>query len=388
VTFLELVRALDAGTGYEEIQGLCHLKEGRVVTTPPRPMEELDQFSPLPYDLIDVEAYYRTDPAWRIVAGIRASGRELPDDFKPRILWHFASWGCPEQCTFCCSPGLTHRRWVIRDPIAFAGELEELIEKYAFNILLFEDANFIVNRKWMKTWCEELIRRKIRIFWSATGEVKIMRNWDDDMLRLLRDSGCYNIVMGVESANRETLKNLIKKNFYPQDTEDLVDRLTAIGIVPMLTYIVAMPGESRESIDDTLAQCRRISVRHPEAWVYVNTFYPLPGTPLHAEAKKRGYVDPQSLEEWGIDINRRELIEHENYDMRKLHEMIRGFELTHLHGFERRWARDGDGFASRLLRTTSFYRMKYGLLRYPIEFKGVHLAHRLVSRLPFFSSAR
>jgi len=114
----------------------------------------------------------------------------------------------------------------------------------------------------------------------------------------------------------------------------------------------------------------------------------LPATPLHGEAKKRGYQDPTTHEEWGIDINRREMLDHENYDMRKLHEMIRGFELTHLHGFERRWAGNGHGLASRFLRTTSYYRMKYGLLRYPVEFKGVYLARQFVSSLPFFSSAR
>ena len=113
LTFWDVVQALDAGEDLASVPGLVIEKDGKPVYTDHRSVVGFDKIPDVPWHLIDFEEYVRlqNDP------GPFKLRHKYPDPWgmKPgtpvRGFSYFSSFGCPEPCSFCCSPMVTGRRW-------------------------------------------------------------------------------------------------------------------------------------------------------------------------------------------------------------------------------------------------------------------------------------
>ena len=113
ITFREIVQAVDAGEPLDAIAGLALRRDGRVVYTAHREVVGWDRLLNCPWHLVDFDVYRdlqirdrRRRPVERLP---RPPSVPEPEPFVG--IAYFGSFGCPEPCAFCCSPGVTGMRW-------------------------------------------------------------------------------------------------------------------------------------------------------------------------------------------------------------------------------------------------------------------------------------
>ena len=141
IAFLEIVQALESGEDLANLPGLAVRRDGRTVYTDHREVVNFDKFHPVPWHLLEYERYTELQlrPTQKKVRHrFPLPGHWTPDN-PPRAFSHFSSFGCPEPCTFCCSPAVTGRRWKAIPGKQLAEEIAELQDRFKFDVLRFQD---------------------------------------------------------------------------------------------------------------------------------------------------------------------------------------------------------------------------------------------------------
>ncbi|MBK6942338.1 MAG: B12-binding domain-containing radical SAM protein [Planctomycetes bacterium] len=311
VTFVELLQACVAeggvnGDGLQRrlnsIDGLALWRDGKVQYTARRAVKHLNELPEPAWHLIDLNKYYELN-ARTAKAGNRIRNRLPPpppfDDGRPfRGVSYFSSFGCPEPCEFCCSPEIAGRRWVALDPDVLVDRLIALHEKWPYDIIRFQDANFGVAEKRTKRFCERLIASKLPVQWNGTIEIKQICQYSEETLDLMKESGFHLAWFGAEAATDATQK-LIKKNIKEGLTDQAMKRMHERNIMSGLTYIIGYPGETPESMRATILEAAEMKWKYPTCSSEVFPYRPIPGSGFWEPSVKAGYVGPQTFEDWG-----------------------------------------------------------------------------------------
>jgi radical SAM superfamily enzyme YgiQ (UPF0313 family) len=300
LTFREVVQAIDAGTPLDDVPGLALLRDGQVVKTAPRVVVGFDQFEKVPWELLDYERY-----ATKQVTPTKYKVRHrfpLPGNYTsrnpPRGFSHFSSFGCPEPCTFCCSPLVTGRRWKAIQGRQLAEEIAELQQRFKFDVLRFQDANFGVAEKRTREFCAALVDMQVPIYWNGTIEVETIMRYKEETLDLLEESKCHLLWLGAEAGTSQ-MQEQIKKHIEIDHIPQAIGQLAKRNIIPGTFWIIGYPGETQSSMEETLRQAAKIKHRFPIAGSEVYPFRPIPGTEDFARAIELGYEPPKDFHEWG-----------------------------------------------------------------------------------------
>ena len=224
-------------------------------------------------------------------------GHWTPDN-PPKGFSMFSSFGCPEPCTFCCSPKLTGRRWKAISGKALAEEVAELQQRFGFDVLRFQDANFGVAEKRTKQFCEELVNLEVPIHWNGTIEIETIMRYKESTLDLLEESKCHLLWLGAETGTAD-MQERIKKHIGIDHIPIAVGELVKRNIVPGTFWIIGYPGETEESMAATLKAAAHLKYLYPSAGSDVYPFRPIPGTEDFDHAVKLGYEAPTNFDEWG-----------------------------------------------------------------------------------------
>lgn len=382
VTFLEVVERLSRGETIEETRGLAFRADGRVRTTPRRKLCDLEQLPPMPFSLLDYDTYQRSDPRVPAVQYFwsAARNRKWPRQ-DIRLFWYLTSWGCPNNCGFCCSAGVTERRWTALSPKRILDELEPLTVENRIDAVGFCDANFLVSRKRVLELCRMKKDRNLGFYWQASADPTTIVKMNGSELETLSASGCYCLFVGSESGAQATLK-AIQKGHDPVENERSADLLLRHQITPILSYIVGVPGEEPDSVRQTLEQCRRIKARHPNAIVTIFHYLPLPGSGLYEASVRAGFVPPTSLEEWGKVGEASYYAGPTFHNLRRSHEKeVFRLRYFYFHAIELPWQKEKLTPVEKILRQTSLLRLRYRLLGLPVEFWAVKSGKKIVDTL-------
>lgn len=121
-----------------------------------------------------------------------------------------ATRGCPYQCTFCSNPTMWTTRYVLRTPSDVVDEIEYLIETYQVNNIDFYDLTAIVKKDWILEFCDELMRREIKIEWQLPSGTR-SEALDTESLTAIKKAGCAYLVYAPESGSERTLVSIKKK---------------------------------------------------------------------------------------------------------------------------------------------------------------------------------
>lgn len=300
LTFRDLVQAVDAGSPLDQVPGLALWREGEVVRTEKRGVAGWDKILNCPWHLLDIEPYRRHQ--------LRAeSHRDVLRMPTPRAIGerqpyfgvtYFSSYGCPEPCTFCCSPFVTDRRWKAMPADRMLDDIQEMHERWGFQVLRFHDANFGVMEKRTREFCQGLVDRKLGIWWNSFIETHSILHYQESTRDLLAASGMYVAEIGAEAGTDEMMSKIGKPITGDDNVLGAVE-LDKRGICANLTYIIGYPGESKESMLATIDQCRRVHVAAPLSRATVWPYRPIPGTAMWDQAIAEGYVPPTELEAFG-----------------------------------------------------------------------------------------
>ena len=301
LTFREFCQAVDAGTSLEEVAGLVLWRDGDIHKTDHRAVVGWDQLADPSWDLIDITPYREGQlapdaPNHAIrMAGPPSTGKRAPYFG----ISYFSSFGCPEPCTFCCSPEVTNRRWKAKPAERIVDDLQMLQERWGhFHAVRFLDANFGVMEKRTRKFAELCLERELNFHWNAFIETYSVNNYKESTLDLCAESGYYVAEVGAETGDPETMKR-IGKPIKDDDNFNAAVKLHDRNIWSSVTYIIGFPNEPASSMRATIDQARRVQLACPNSSTHVLPFRPIPGTAMYQESLELGYSPPDDIHFWG-----------------------------------------------------------------------------------------
>jgi hopanoid biosynthesis associated radical SAM protein HpnJ len=202
------------------------------------------------------------------------------------FLAFYSSRGCPAMCTFCLWPQ-THsgHRWRRRSASDVANEVRYALETFpGLREIFFDDDTFNYQKARTLELCKEL--KPLNFTWSCTSRVTT----DYETLKAMREAGCRLLIVGYESGDAQVLKN-IKKGATVEMALRFTENAKKLGLAIHGDFIVGLPGETRESLRNTVEFAKRLDVET----VQVSIAHPYPGTEFYDYAKQNNLLTTDAM---------------------------------------------------------------------------------------------
>ena len=193
------------------------------------------------------------------------------------------SRGCPAGCKFCIKHVSYQNSVRVRSPQKIFEELQRLSDLGIHHVHMYADL-FTVSREQVVDLCELIIESGLKVSWTCNSRVDYV---DEEMLQLMGQAGCWFISWGIESANEEILKQ-IHKGYRKEQVVKALDWAHAAGIHNWGYFIIGLPGETEETIQETIAYAKRL----PLDICLFHIAAPYPGTPFFFEVAQNGWFRP------------------------------------------------------------------------------------------------
>ena len=196
------------------------------------------------------------------------------------------SRGCPHRCEFCASSILLTPRYKVKPVEKVIAEIHEIKKIWPRPFIEFADDNSFVHREHYKKLLRELTQENLR--WFTEADVSVAA--DGELLGLMRDSGCQQVLIGLESPRCANLDGIeLKNNWKARQQEQYKAAITKIqsyGITVNGCFILGLDGDTPEVFDEVLDFVRDSGLY--EVQVTFQTAFP--GTPLYARLKREGRI--------------------------------------------------------------------------------------------------
>jgi anaerobic magnesium-protoporphyrin IX monomethyl ester cyclase len=189
------------------------------------------------------------------------------------------SRGCPYQCTFC-DRKVFGRLFRARSPKNVVDEIETLMKRFGVKEVKFNDDTFNVDQKRVIDICEEILTRNIKIPWTCRVDANHL---SQDLLKIMRRAGCWQIGFGIENADPAILKS-IKKSISPEEGRSIVRLAKKCGMNVKVSFMFGLPGETEATIRSTIDFAKTL----PADIVNFHIFIPFPGTELFQTISAQG----------------------------------------------------------------------------------------------------
>ena len=262
-SFPQFIEAFDKGESsleyLEKVPGLFYRVDGEIRKNPsdevPLVLDEL----PFPNrDLIDLSDYFT------------AADQE-------QMTTIYTSRGCPYKCTFCDVQDKTYH---YRSAKSIVDEFEYIMSLGIKEIHIFDDT-FNLGRKRVIEMCEEILRRGIKVRWSARVRA---HPFDREMLKIMQESGCVRLQCGVESLDKDSLKNM-KKKITLEHIKDFFTLCKEFEIETFGYFIIGFPEEDANYRKNFFREIKKLK----PTYMQISVLYPLPLTPFYNDLLESGY---------------------------------------------------------------------------------------------------
>lgn len=199
--------------------------------------------------------------------------------------------GCPYTCKWCSRAvyGGTYRR---RSAVLVAEEIEQLKKNYSFDKIWFVDDVFTISHKWMKAFHDEIISRKIKISYEIITRADRL---NEEVIRLLRNSGCFRVWIGAESGSQKII-DAMDRRVEVKEVCAIIQLVKKHGMEAGTFIMLGYPGETEEDIRATIDH---LSDSDPDHFT-LTIAYPIKGTPLYEETEKK-FIGKR---EWSVSTDR------------------------------------------------------------------------------------
>jgi hopanoid biosynthesis associated radical SAM protein HpnJ len=274
------IQEVAQGRPLKRVAGLSYRLDARIEHTPARPV--LENMDLLPF----VTPVYKRD----LTVEHYAIGY-----LKHPYISLYTGRGCRSKCTFCLWPqtvgGSRYRTRSVEhvaEEMALAKRLFPQVEEF-----FFDDDTFTDDLPRAEAIAKRLGR--LGITWSVNAKANVPY----ETLKVLKDNGLRLLLVGYESGNQQILNN-IKKGIRLDLARRFTRHCKALGITIHGTFILGLPGETRETIQETI----RFACEIDPTTIQVSLAAPYPGTALHAEAQRNGWIETEELvDESGVQLS-------------------------------------------------------------------------------------
>jgi anaerobic magnesium-protoporphyrin IX monomethyl ester cyclase len=309
-TLLDLVRALERHAPLSDVRGIWYKDGGAVRQTEPRPLIDLNQQPQLAYHLVDVHRYL-----------VKIDGEDY-FSFE-------TSRGCQYKCAYCYNCAAYGSRWRGLTVDETLQRLRRAIDAFGIRRVLFTDDNFFGSKERALSILTRLRDERWGIrCGKLDGHPALMASLRDEELRLIRDSGCNRLMMGIESGSPRVLA-LMRKEFKIPDLLALNCRLADHDIVPHYFFMMGYPTETRAELKATTALFLRLNRENRAAIPRLSIYTPFPGTELFDLCVEHGLEAPSRLEDW-VPMNFSTLLSTRPWISAPRRETIRTMHFTSL----------------------------------------------------------
>ncbi len=277
-TVLDVVNAIAAGDDWKHVTGTSVLIDGKTVNNGFRPL------------ITDLDALPM--PARHLIKGQEYHNPKLKRSPYTTMV---TSRNCPYHCIYCVPSSLTFAREIenrkhtggrkprisFRSVESVAAEVESLAAE-GYRAIGFMDDNFIWDEQRTRGICE--VMKRHGIVWGCQARVDAIT---EPIARLLGESGCLYVDLGVESFDDRILE-YVKKGITVADIYRAVNLLKQYKVPVKLNILIGCsPLETRDTVKHTLAEAKKLKVDQ----VMFNIVSPFPGTEYYDQAIANGWID-------------------------------------------------------------------------------------------------
>lgn len=266
---VELADFLSRGGDISKIDGLVYRdKKNQLIFNLPRKFEmDLDKF-PLPArHLLPMASYHLTASRVRDVG------------YCPTLI---IARGCPFNCSFCSHPfGRSFRHHSVERIIC---ELKELINNYKIRQVNFEADTLTADKDFLISLCKALVREGIskEVKWTCESRISTI---DIEMLKAMKEAGCWQISYGIESGVQRLLDS-INKGVNLEKIEEVVALTKKVGITIRGFFMLGLPTETIKESWQTINFAKKLD----PLWAQFTVTVPYPGTSLFEQLKKKNQI--------------------------------------------------------------------------------------------------
>jgi radical SAM superfamily enzyme YgiQ (UPF0313 family) len=254
-TIKELLPVIHNRSKWEHVAGIAFRKDGEVFFTGRR--ELIHDLDTLP------------KPARHLLPMNRYQALGFPVSI-------ITSRGCPNQCIFCLGRRMVGYKVRYRSPKLVVDEVEEILS-YGFTRINIADDLFTSNKDRVRIFCDEIKKRGIKFTWTAFSRVNTV---DEEVLAMMKETGCDTVSFGIETGNTDMLKR-IRKGITLEQARKAVEACRKTGVTPHASFVIGLPGETHESINDTKTFAESLGIDYG-----YHLLAPFPGTTIWEETDK------------------------------------------------------------------------------------------------------
>jgi radical SAM superfamily enzyme YgiQ (UPF0313 family) len=283
-TFVRVLSALEAGESPAGLPGVHVRARGDIVAGPPARLPAFGA-SGLE-DWIDWRPYERLGSTWPIQT----------------------KRGCALTCSYCVYPTLEGEATRRRPPADVADEIERVQRRVGPRTFEFVDSTFNVPPAHAAALCDEIIRRRLRVRLTAMGVNPL--GVSPGLFATMRRAG-FTAMMVTPEAASETMLRSLRKGFGVERVRETAQLARASGIASMWFFMLGGPGETRQTIEETVSFVERHLDWPGAVAVFMTGIRVLPGTRLARDAVRDGelardadlsaptfYLSPAVDEDW------------------------------------------------------------------------------------------
>jgi len=198
------------------------------------------------------------------------------------------SRGCPFKCNFCCLHAISKRIFRKRSVGNIIDEVEYILSKFKnITTIQISDDTFTLDTERTIDFCREVIRRKIRVKFLCSARIKPVNK---EMFVLMEKAGFSSIGFGLETGSPSLLET-IHKQITQEDVVKLFEVLKQIKIDVSMFLIVGFPGESNETVNETIELIKKLSKIMPFGTSGAQPLLVYPDTEVYQIMEDHGAID-------------------------------------------------------------------------------------------------
>jgi radical SAM superfamily enzyme YgiQ (UPF0313 family) len=285
LSLLDLVETLEHQRPLIKVKGILYKDGGKIVKTLPRPLMNVEELLPTPWELVDPEAYIHRDMYLRDRHRVLDIGQ--------------TSRGCPFDCGFCSSASIRERKWRAMSVDRTVDMIAESVARFRLDGFWLRDDEFYINRKRAHAVFERMIREGLNVsFYTSGTRCDVFGKASEDEVAVMKRAGAHTLKFGAESGSQRIL-DLMQKGITVDQTIRANLRCKQHGITPAFSLMIGYPTETFDDMNLTIDLAYRIKRDNPQAELEtMATYTALPGTPDFQLALQHGLEPPGDLEAW------------------------------------------------------------------------------------------
>jgi anaerobic magnesium-protoporphyrin IX monomethyl ester cyclase len=275
-SFKDVIRYFEGKFSAEFFDGVGYKKNNEIFIKPKTKfIQDLDNIPFPAWHLMQVEKYF----------GLKNShSSRQKKNFMPVV----TSRGCPAQCVFCSADKVWGKKYRARSVENIIQEMRILKNDYGIEEIVFEDDNLTLDRERAKQLCRMMLDEEFNFVWDTPNGVAAYA-LDEELIKLMKRAGCAEIIIAVESGVQKTLDKIIRKPLKLKKVDEVLRIANEIEIPVSACFIVGLPGETLEDIEETFIYASKKSFKD----CFFSLATPYPGSELFKKCLENDFFSKE-----------------------------------------------------------------------------------------------